>query len=95
MDCNVGPGELTRSIGVRIANGAVKPALTSTRGIVSIDVCGWVVLVATPLRVFIGDARVIRRANLVHMCLLNCRKYFLQPGQNCKWRSDIVFSERG
>lgn len=84
MDCNVGMGEVECSVGVRIADGAVKPVLTSTRGIVSMDICGWAVLVATPLRVFIGEARVIRRASLVHMCLLICRKYFLQPEQNCK-----------
>ena len=87
MDSNEGPMELECSV--------AKNVLTSTRGVESIEISGWTVLVATPLRVFIGEARVLRRDSLVHMCLLICRKYFLQPEQNCKWRSDIVFSERG
>ncbi len=77
LDCSTGGG-------VSVADGAANAALMSTRGLVSIDVCGGTTFVTTPLRVFVGEVRVTRRRVSVHLCLLICRKYFRQSGQN--WR---------
>ena len=83
---DAGLGQLACSTGggAGVATGAANATLTSTRGLVSIDVCGGTTLVTTPLRVFVGEVRVTRRGVSVHLCLLICRKYFRQLGQNCR-----------